>query len=67
MGKMNMNSKNLKTCCGSDLPTNEVSTLYNNKKLYFCDTPCLDLFNKNPEKFLATTHFRLNFEDLEDA
>jgi len=62
-----MNSKVLKTCCGSDLPVREVSTIYKNKKFYFCDTPCLELFEKDPEKFMSTTHFRLNFDNLEDA
>ena len=62
-----MNSKELKTCCGGELPTKTVSTVYKNKKLYFCDTPCLNLFNKDPEKFLNSTHFRLVFDNLEDA
>ncbi|GAH95635.1 unnamed protein product, partial [marine sediment metagenome] len=35
--------------------------------LYFCDTPCLKEFSKDPERFLSSTHFRLEFEDLEDA
>ena len=60
-------SEEQKTCCGADLPQKEVSTLYNKKKFHFCETACLELFMKDPEKFMATTHFRLNFEDLEDA
>jgi len=63
---MSKQTKLLKTCCGGDLPAKEVTTSYKGKKLYFCDTPCLDLFIKNPERFLASTHFRLNFEELED-
>ncbi len=64
--KMSEQTKLLKTCCGGDLPTKEVKTTYNGKRLYFCDTACLNLFIKNPERFLASTHFRLNFEELED-
>jgi len=64
--KMSEQTKSLKTCCGGDLPAKEVTTIHKGKKLYFCDTPCLDLFIKNPERFLASTHFRLNFEELED-
>ncbi len=64
---MNNQTTKLKTCCGGDLPTKEVSTVYKNKKLYFCDSPCLVLFQKDPERFLNSTHFRLNFEKLEDA
>ena len=62
-----MKSKEPKTCCDSELPTKEVSTVYKNKKFYFCDTPCVELFEKDPEKFLKTTHFRLDFNNLEDA
>ncbi|OLS32336.1 MAG: hypothetical protein HeimAB125_09860 [Candidatus Heimdallarchaeota archaeon AB_125] len=64
-----MNSQNipLKTCCGGDIPAQQVSTVHNGKKLYFCDTACLNLFQKNPDRFLSSTHFRLKFEDLDDA
>ncbi|MBY9000630.1 MAG: YHS domain-containing protein [Candidatus Heimdallarchaeota archaeon] len=55
------------TCCGADNPYNEVSTIYKDKKLYFCDKSCLKEFKKDPERFLASTHFRLEFEDLENA
>ncbi len=55
------------TCCGADRPNKEVSTIFKGKKLYFCETPCLEEFNRDPERFLASTHFRLEFEDLENA
>jgi YHS domain-containing protein len=64
---MNNKEESLKTCCGGDLPERIVTTNHNGKKLYFCDTACLNLFNKNPERFLSSTHFRLDFEELEDA
>ena len=64
---MNSQEKSLKTCCGGDLPAKKVTTDHNGKKLYFCDTACLNLFEKNPERFLSSTHFRLNFDDLEDV
>ncbi len=62
-----MDSKDLKTCYNGEIPSKKASTIYKDKKLYFCDTPCLDLFNKDPERFLNSTHFRLEFEKLEDA
>lgn len=55
------------TCCAANLPNKEVSTTYKGKKLYFCDKPCLKEFKKDPERFLNSTHFRLEFENLEDA
>lgn len=65
---MNMTQSEGKfTCCAADRPNKEVSTIYKGKKLYFCDVPCLKEFNKNPESFLVSTHFRLEFGDLENA
>ncbi len=64
---MNSQKKSLKTCCGGDIPDKQVTTIHKGKKLYFCDTACLNLFDKNPERFLSSTHFRLDFENLEDA
>ncbi|MCG3224911.1 MAG: YHS domain-containing protein [Candidatus Heimdallarchaeota archaeon] len=55
------------TCCVADLPNKEVSATYKGKKLYFCDKPCLKEFKKDPERFLSSTHFRLEFKNLEDA
>ncbi|MHA1346921.1 MAG: hypothetical protein ACTSVO_09140 [Candidatus Heimdallarchaeaceae archaeon] len=55
------------TCCAADRPNSEVSTTYKDKKLYFCDKPCLKEFKKDPERFLSSTHFRLEFENLEDV
>ncbi|MHA1514026.1 MAG: hypothetical protein ACTSPF_00670 [Candidatus Heimdallarchaeaceae archaeon] len=55
------------TCCAANRPDKEVSTTYKGKKLYFCETPCLVEFQKEPERFLASTHFRLEFKDLENA
>ena len=55
------------TCCIADLPNSKFSTVHKGKKLYFCDKSCLKEFKKNPERFLSSTHFRLEFEELEDA
>ena len=60
-------SKSKLTCCGADCPNKEVSTIFKGKKFYFCDTSCLKEFKKNPERFLNSTHFRMKFEDLENA
>ena len=56
-----------KTCCGSHLPKNIIKTEYKGKKLYFCQRDCLNEFMRDPEAFLASSHFKLNFEDLADA
>ena len=55
------------TCCAADRPNSEVSTIHRGKKLYFCDKSCLKEFKKNPERFLSSTHFRLEFDELEDV
>lgn len=56
-----------KTCCGSHLPKHIIKTEYKGKKLYFCQRNCLNEFKHNPESFLASSHFKLNFDELDDA
>ncbi|NPD88713.1 MAG: YHS domain-containing protein [Asgard group archaeon] len=56
-----------KTCCGAHLPKNIVKTAYKGKTLYFCQRDCLIEFVHNPEVFLASNHFKLDFEELDDA
>ena len=56
-----------KTCCGAHLPTNIVKTTYKDKTLYFCQRDCLIEFMQDSEIFLASSHFKLNFEELDDA
>jgi YHS domain-containing protein len=56
-----------KTCCGAHLPTNIVKTDYKGKTLYFCQRDCLIEFMRDPEAFLASSHFKLNFDELDDA
>jgi len=57
----------IKTCCGAHLPSNIVKTTFKGKSLYFCQKDCLIEFKQDPEAFLASSHFKLNFEELDDA
>ena len=54
-----------KTACGSPLTNKTVSTIFEGKKIYFCEKECLDEFNLNPEAFLQSDHFLIKWEDLE--
>ena len=56
-----------KTCCGSHLPRNIIKTTYKSKTVYFCQRACLVEFKRDPEAFLKSNHFKLNFDDLDDA
>ena len=56
-----------KTACGSPLTNKSVSTVFNGKKLYFCEKECLDEFNMDPEAFLKSDHFLIKWENLENA
>jgi len=45
----------------------KVSVEYKNKIIYFCTEDCLDEFNDDPEQFLDSSHFELDFDMLDDA
>ncbi|MFW9852273.1 MAG: YHS domain-containing protein [Candidatus Thorarchaeota archaeon] len=44
-----------------------IKTEYKGKKLYFCQRNCLNEFKHDPETFLASSHFKLNFDELDDV
>jgi YHS domain-containing protein len=60
-------SKFVKTACGTALTEETVSTIYENKVIYFCEKECLKEFNESPHKFLESDHFLINFELLENS
>jgi YHS domain-containing protein len=67
-GVMNMSkSKNARTCCGATHQGNTNSKVYRNKRFYFCKKTCLEEFLIDPEAFIASDHFLIDFNDLEDA
>lgn len=53
-----------KTACGSPIE-HEISTKYKGKVIYFCEQECLEEFLENPEKFLQSDHFLIDFDLLE--
>ncbi len=56
----------MKTACNSDVSDEKIFTTYKGKKIYFCEQECLDEFLDDPEEFLRSDHFLLEFEILED-
>jgi YHS domain-containing protein len=41
--------------------------IYRGKEFIFCQEECVVEFREDPEKFLKSDHFKLNFEDLPNA
>jgi len=58
------------SACGCDTDHNGgeyISVIYGNKKIYFCEASCKQEFLTDPKTFLASDHFTLEFELLEDS
>jgi len=60
-------SESAKTCCGASHQGNTNMKVYRNKKFYFCKKTCLEEFLVDPEAFITSDHFLINFDELEDA
>ena len=41
-----------------------IHEIYKGKELVFCQDECLVEFKEDPEKFIKSDHFKVNFEDL---
>ena len=57
------------SACGCDKDHHDgkfISAPYKGKRIYFCAQNCKDEFIEDPEKFLHSDHFVLNFDLLED-
>lgn len=58
------------SACGCDKDHHEgkfISTPYKGKRIYFCAQDCKEEFLEDPENFLQSDHFILNFDLLEDV
>ena len=61
--------RNVSACgCDTDHHDGEwISTAYKGKIIYFCADSCKQEFLDDPESFLKSDHFLLDFEVLTDA
>ncbi|MDH5404052.1 MAG: hypothetical protein OEY49_16260 [Candidatus Heimdallarchaeota archaeon] len=57
---------NTSSCCSIRSIDQQPSIVYKGKIIYFCENECVEEFNEDPEGFLHSDHFKLNFEDLKD-
>ena len=58
-----VNDTNIKTACGSEVVTEEISSNHNGKVIYFCETECLREFSENPDKFIKSDHYKLELSN----
>ncbi len=63
-----INKAKVSACgCNTDHHNGQhISTVYKNKRIYFCVESCKEEFLDDPELFLASDHFMLQFKLLED-
>lgn len=45
----------------------QIIEIYKDKKLVFCNHDCVIEFKQDPQKFLKSDHFKVKFDDLDDA
>lgn len=53
-----------KTACNSEITEKSVSTIFEGRTITFCEQECLEEFNFDPEVFLESDHFLIDFDIL---
>jgi YHS domain-containing protein len=48
-----------RTACGGEKIDEKLSVDFGGSKIYFCEKSCIDEFMKDPEKFIASDHMRI--------
>ena len=48
-----------RTACGSKEIDKKLAVDYKGVKIFFCEQSCVDEFNADPEKFIASDHMRI--------
>lgn len=61
-----MSTSNI-TVCNSELTETSVSTIFEGRKISFCEQECLDEFNLDQDKFLNSDHFLIDFDILPEV